>query len=77
VVGSSGKVYLAAIPDLFSRFIVGWAVSAVNDRHVTIAALEAALTRRSRDRLAPSLRPGLDPWVQGAVATRARFVELK
>ena len=46
VIGSSGKLYLAAIVDLFSRFIVGWAVSAVNDRHVTIAALEAALTRR-------------------------------
>ena len=46
VIGTSGKLYLAAIVDLFSRFIVGWAVSAVNDRHVTIAALEAALTRR-------------------------------
>ena len=46
VIGSSGKLYLAAVLDLFSRFIVGWAVSAVNDRHVTIAALEAALTRR-------------------------------
>ena len=46
VIGSSGKLYLAAILDLFSRFIVGWAVSAVNDRHLTIAALEASLTRR-------------------------------
>ena len=46
VIGSSGKLYLAAVLDLFSRFIVGWAVSAVNDRHLTIAALEAALTRR-------------------------------
>ena len=46
VIGSSGKLYLAAILDLFSRFIVGWAVSAVNDRHLTIAAREAALTRR-------------------------------
>ncbi len=46
VIGSSGKLYLAAILDLFSRCIVGWAVSAVNDRHVTITALEAALTRR-------------------------------
>jgi transposase InsO family protein len=34
-------LYLAAILDLFSRFIVGWAVSAVNDRHLTIAALAA------------------------------------
>ena len=48
VIGPSGtgKLYLAAILDLFSRFIVGWAVSAVNDRHLTIAALAAALTRR-------------------------------
>jgi putative transposase len=45
-IGSSGKLYLAAILDLFSRFIVGWAVSAVNDRHLTIKALEMALKRR-------------------------------
>jgi transposase InsO family protein len=43
-VGESGKLYLAAILDLFSRFIVGWAVSAVNDRHLTIKALEMALS---------------------------------
>ena len=46
VVGSSGKLYLAAILDLYSRFIVGWALSAVNDRHLTIKALEMALKRR-------------------------------
>ena len=46
VIGGSGKLYLAAVVDLFSRFIVGWAVSAVNDRHVTINALEMALKRR-------------------------------
>jgi putative transposase len=46
MVGSSGKLYLAAILDLFSRFIVGWAVSAVNDRHLTINALEMAVKRR-------------------------------
>ena len=46
VIGSSGKLYLAAILDLYSRFIVGWAVSAVNDRHVTIKALDMALHRR-------------------------------
>jgi transposase InsO family protein len=46
VIGESGKLYLAAILDLFSRFIVGWAVSAVNDRHLTIHALEMALKRR-------------------------------
>jgi len=48
VIGANGtgKIYLAAILDLFSRFIVGWAVSAVNDRHLTINALEMALKRR-------------------------------
>ena len=60
VIGSSGKLYLAAILDLFSRFIVGWAVSAVNDRHLTIKALEMALKRRCPEiGLAASLRPGL------------------
>ena len=46
VIGTSGKLYLAAILDLFSRFVVGWAVSAVNDRHLTIKALDMALKRR-------------------------------
>ncbi len=49
VIGSSGKLYLAAILDLFSRFIVGWAVSAVNDRHLTLKALEMAVKRRCPD----------------------------
>ena len=46
VIGSSGKLYLAVVLDLFSRVVVGWAVSAVNDRHLTIKALEMALKRR-------------------------------
>ena len=50
VIGTSGKLYLAAILDLFSRFIVGWAVSAVNDRHLTMRALEIALKRRGPGR---------------------------
>ena len=45
VIGESGKLYLAVILDLFSRFVVGWAVSACNDRHLTIKALEMALKR--------------------------------
>lgn len=44
--GSGGKFFLAAIIDLYSRFCVGWAVSAVNDRHLTMRALEAAIRRR-------------------------------
>jgi putative transposase len=46
VIGESGKLYLAAVLALYSRFIVGWAISAVNDRHLTIKALEVALRRR-------------------------------
>ena len=46
VIGGTGKLYFAAILDLFSRFIVGWAVSVVNDRHLTIKALQMALKRR-------------------------------
>lgn len=46
LVTPEGKLYLAAILDLFSRFVVGWALSAVNDRHLTIKALDMALRRR-------------------------------
>jgi transposase InsO family protein len=46
VIGESGKLYLAAILDLYSRFVVGWAVSASNDRHLTLRALTMALKRR-------------------------------
>jgi len=49
VIGDSGKLYLAAILDLFSRFVVGWAVSAVNDRHLALKALRMALQRRCPD----------------------------
>jgi putative transposase len=42
----SGKLYLAAIIDLYSRFVVGWAISTVNDRHLTLKALEMAIRRR-------------------------------
>ncbi|RKG66098.1 IS3 family transposase [Corallococcus terminator] len=41
-----GKLYLAAIIDLYSRFVVGWALSAMNDRHLTLKALDMALRRR-------------------------------
>jgi putative transposase len=49
VIGSSAKLYLAAILDLYSRFIVGWALSAVNDRHLTLKALDMAVKRRCPD----------------------------
>ena len=48
-VGESGRIFLAAILDLFARFVVGWALSAVNDRHLVLKALEMALRRRCPD----------------------------
>jgi len=44
-----GRLFLAVIVDLYSRFVVGWALSAVNDRHLTIRALDMALRRRCPD----------------------------
>jgi len=49
VIGESGKLYLAVILDLFSRLVVGWAVSAVNDRHLALKALGIAVKRRCPD----------------------------
>jgi transposase InsO family protein len=41
-----GWVYLAVVLDLFSRFVVGWAISAVNDGHLALSALDMAVRRR-------------------------------
>ena len=46
VIGSGGRLYLAVILDLFSRMIVGWAIRAINDRHLVMKALDMALLRR-------------------------------
>ena len=46
VIGSSGTLSLAVVLDRFSRCVVGWAVSAVHDRHLPITALEMARQRR-------------------------------
>jgi len=46
---SGGKLYLAVIVDLFARFVVGWALSAVNDRHLVLKALDMAIQRRCPD----------------------------
>ncbi len=45
-IGEHGKLFLAAVLDLWSRYVVGWAVSAVNDRHLTMKALRVAVQRR-------------------------------
>ena len=46
---ASGKFFLAAIVDLYARMVVGWAVSAINDRHLAMAALREAIKRRCPD----------------------------
>jgi putative transposase len=47
-----GWLYLACVLDLYSRLIVGWAMSERNDRHLVIAALGMAYFQR---RPAPGL----------------------
>ena len=42
-----GWLYLAAILDLFSRRVVGWAASANNDRALAISALDRAVAERT------------------------------
>jgi transposase InsO family protein len=42
-----GWAYLAVLLDLFSRRVVGWAMSATNDTALALAALERALTGRA------------------------------
>ena len=41
-----GWLYLAVLLDLFSRRIVGWAMSETNDEALTLAALDMALVQR-------------------------------
>ena len=41
-----GWAYLAVLLDLFSRRVVGWAISAVNDTALALDALERALRQR-------------------------------
>jgi putative transposase len=44
-----GWLYLAVIIDLFSRRVVGWATSRNVDRHLALAALDAAIRQRHPD----------------------------
>jgi transposase InsO family protein len=45
-----GWLYLCGMIDLFSKRVVGWAVSRTIDRHLAIAALENALRNRKPGR---------------------------
>jgi transposase InsO family protein len=43
-----GWLYLAVIVDLYSRYVVGWALSDTIDRHLTLDALSQATATRRR-----------------------------
>lgn len=64
-----GFVFWAVIIDIFSRFVVGWSVSAMNDRHLVLAALHMARGRRSPD-------PGLSITAIVAAHTQERTIRL-
>lgn len=49
LVTGNGRFFLAVILDLFSRYVVGWALSASNDRFLTMKALDMAIRRRCPD----------------------------
>jgi transposase InsO family protein len=46
LVTPTGRLFLAVIIDLYSRFVAGWALSAVNNRHLVLKALDMAIKRR-------------------------------
>jgi transposase InsO family protein len=70
----NGFLYLAAVMDLFSRAIVGWALSAVIDRKLAISALENALQRRCPE---PGLLHHTDRGSQYASADYQKLLEVK
>ncbi len=49
ILTGNGKLFLAVILDLFSRYVVGWSLSASNDRFLTMKALDMAIRRRCPD----------------------------
>jgi transposase InsO family protein len=42
----AGRLYLAVLLDLYSRRVIGWAMSATPDKQVAVAALQMALAQR-------------------------------
>ncbi len=51
-------MFLAVILDLFSKYVVGWALSPLNDRFVTIRALDLAISPRCPSWSPSPLGPG-------------------
>ena len=74
VVGSSGKLYLAAVLDLFSRYIVGWAISAVGIRPSGRSArqrMNGGLKQRSQTVHRIGGRPTAHVWRELPETTKA------
>ena len=66
VILSSGNLYLAVILGLFSRYVVGWAISAVNDRHLAIRHLAIrALDEALKGRCPTARSWGAGDWPPG------------
>ncbi len=66
----AGWLYLAVLLDLYSRRIVGWAMSGKPDQHLAIQALQVARGQRQPE-------PGLiHPTDQGAPYTRVAYQQL-
>jgi transposase InsO family protein len=66
----AGWLYLAVVLDLYSRRVIGWAMSATPDKQVAIAALQMALARRQP---APGLIHHTD---QGALYTSGAYQQV-
>ena len=75
-----GFVYVAFVIDVFARRIVGWRVSSSLRTDFVLDALDQAIYARCDDTVGDLVHHsdrGSAAWVQGAVATRVRFTELK
>ena len=66
----AGWLYLAVLLDLYSRRVIGWAMSATPDKHVAVAALQMALALRQP---APGLIHHSD---QGALYTSGAYQQV-
>lgn len=68
----TGFVYLAVILDIFSRRVVGWALSKRIDRKLTVAALKMAIAQRAP---APGIIHHSDRGVQYACGDYVKVLE--
>jgi putative transposase len=66
----AGWLYLAVLLDLYSRRVIGWAMSATPDKQVAVSALQMAIARRQP---APGVIHHTD---QGALYTSGAYQQL-